>query len=318
VFTTGFYLSLFGAVVYILCYKRRDAPPNYVLLTASITIFVLTTGELILYSIRLYQGIIDAPSPEYSDLFFVGTGPPVYGAETVLEIANMLVADATLIWRTWIVWNKRTAIVGFSVLLWFATLGVSIWLAVIELQAMDITSLYNPSLLLVTHAGMVVDSLILVQNALATGLIASRLWKIDRAASQYKQSSLMPVVWVVIESGAIYTAVWIVMIATSATENIPGMFCFSQVVPPIIGVTFSLITVRVGLGLTYDPSTVTSVKSHPSNTLNVAVHHRVDIERGLNDEDSSAIGEGGESIQLETVSQKSAGDPGKILQFELD
>lgn len=314
----GFYFSLFCASMYVLRYKRRGGRPNYVLIGASITIFILTTSEIILLSIRLYQGVIDAPSPEYSDDFFVGTGPPIYGAETILQLANMLVADATLIWRTWIVWNKRTEIVGFNMLLWFTTLGFSLWESVIELRAMGVASLEDPTLLLVIRGTIIIQSLTLVQNALATCLIASRLWRIDRAASAYKQSSLMPVIWVVVESGALYTALWIEEIATSATSNTPGLFSVSQLVSPIIGVTFSLITVRVGLGLTYDPLAATSVTTYPSNTLNVSVRRRVDIEGGAHDDDSSAVGEGGESLRMETISQKDGDELGNTFRSELD
>jgi len=145
----------------------------------------------------------------------------------------------------------------------------------------------------------------------ASSLVGS---EIDRAGSQYKQSSLMPVVWVVVESRAIYTALWIEEIAMSATSNTPGMFAVGQLVAPIIGVTFSLITVRVGLGLTQETSITTSMKTNP-NAVNVDVRRQVDIEHGLYDDDRSAIGVGGESFKMETITQKDGNGLGKA---ELD
>ncbi|KZT50267.1 hypothetical protein CALCODRAFT_197982 [Calocera cornea HHB12733] len=153
---------------------------------------------------------------------------------------------------------------------------------------------------------MVVESLTLAQNTLATLLIAFRLWRVDRKSSLYKNGSLMPLVWVIVESGALYSTLWVIEL-TEAILVQPGLVLVSQLVTPVIGIAFSLLIVRVGLGLTQDSSIRTGAATiHPSK-ISITVAREVDIERSASPEYEDEGKEEHKTIPMERLSVQSFG-----------
>ncbi|KZT50129.1 hypothetical protein CALCODRAFT_513480 [Calocera cornea HHB12733] len=208
---------------------------NWILVAASITIFFLTTASVLLLSVRLYVSLFDSPTREYSGFILYTTGPPVYGVAIVLECSTMLVADAVLIWRAWLLYNRRCAAVVLNIVLWLITLGCTAYLLTIVWR-----SIYRfetgvlPTFITVNHWTVVVETLMLLQNAIATFLIVFRLWRVGCRASRSRHSSFMPFIWLIIESCATYTVLWIVVLSPSAANYEPGILVTNQLVTPVI------------------------------------------------------------------------------------
>lgn len=158
---------------------------------------------------------------------------------------------------------------------------------------------------------LAVPALSFAQTTTATGLIAFRLWKVDRAASAYKEGSLLPVVRILVESGAIYTALMLVDIVVSYLKNVAVTFV-PQLVSPIIGITFSLIIVRVGLGLSNEnPTTQASTAaSYPSRRFNLSIPHQSNVTRQGQDDTTSTNEEGAESVGMKGLVGKSSSASG--------
>jgi len=74
-----------------------------------------------------------------------------------------------------------------------------------------------------------------------------------RAAHGIGASSLWPVMTIILESGAIYSSTLLVLLATYASNSFSQYIALDMLVP-IIGITFSLIIVRVGLGISESSS----------------------------------------------------------------
>ncbi|KZT50128.1 hypothetical protein CALCODRAFT_559235 [Calocera cornea HHB12733] len=199
----------------------------------------------------------------------------------VIESCVVFLADAVLTWRVWMVYNRRLLVVGPSIALWLGTIGCTIYLLVLELSSMS-PSLGpdEPLLVSATQWLMAAEILTLVQNTLATLLIAFRLWRMDRKVSRYREGSLITVVWVVIESGALFSALWITEIAPNAAGYEPGILAVSQLATPVVGIAFSLLIVRVGLGLTNDFPVQKGATPISSSITSVAVPREVDLEEG--------------------------------------
>ncbi|KAH0828879.1 hypothetical protein J3R83DRAFT_2266 [Lanmaoa asiatica] len=104
-------------------------------------------------------------------------------------------------------------------------------------------------------------SLTLFTNFSCTSLIAMRiLWIHHRANTAISSRNVVSAAIVVIESGAIYSGCLIILLSLYLSNSF-AQYLMLDAVTQIIGVVFSLIIVRVGLGLS------TERTSHQANTL---------------------------------------------------
>lgn len=72
---------------------------------------------------------------------------------------------------------------------------------------------------------------------IVTGLIAFRIWSVDHAASKFRQnkSTLRPVLAVVVESGAIYSASLTALLAVYLSHSWAQFIILDAVTPIIVG-----------------------------------------------------------------------------------
>lgn len=101
--------------------------------------------------------------------------------------------------------------------------------------------------------------------------LAYRIWKVDSdaACQTSSRSSLRPVAIVIIESGAIYTAILILALIT-AIHALEAEYVVNSIIPAVISATFNMVFIRIALarvpGANSSPSpkmTVSSVLFNP-------------------------------------------------------
>jgi len=278
----GVFFVLFCITIHILCFRRKRHA-NRILLTASIVIFMCTTTDIVIECHRLLIGLLYTPAP-LIDAYFNSGGDWPFGLQDTVRILNMLIADGVLIYRVWCVWEKRWYFIIFNVLVWLGTLVSSIRILQLQIQWIEQPEDYFYLSQMVTWS-LATQCLTLAQTTTATSLISFRLWQVDRAASAYKDSSLLPVVRILIESGMLYTALMVCNVATTALEN-PGLFVILTLMSPIIGITFSLIIVRVGLGVSSETRTTmrsTALSTVP-RSINISVRQHMNSDRTGDDD----------------------------------
>ncbi|EJT98369.1 hypothetical protein DACRYDRAFT_110811 [Dacryopinax primogenitus] len=295
----GFFCALFGLSIHIL-FRRRQEHVNYFLLTASVLIFVLTTLVTVLECNRLLLGLLFTPPGLTPDIYFSGAGTWTYALQLSGCMANILVADAVMLYRVWVVWGKRWSFVVVNAILWFATLGSAI--RVIQLE---VNGVRNPvdfaNLLLLAHWSTAVPALSLGQTVIATALISFRLYHVERSVAGVSRKSLYPIMRIVIESGAIYTVLMIIETVTQAVPNaISASLLFFQLISPCIGITFSLIVVRVGLGISKGTPLPKGNGGFSSNSdpINFSVRRTGDTQGGVAYDDASMLEEGDEGLEM--------------------
>ncbi|KZT56702.1 hypothetical protein CALCODRAFT_517933 [Calocera cornea HHB12733] len=97
--------------------------------------------------------------------------------------------------------------------------------------------------------------------------------------------------------GAIYTALLLTNIVVSSVLSW-AVLVVTQMISPIIGIAFSLIIVRVGLGIASDGTAAAgSAMTTSSGRVEVSFDRQDDVETGLPRDDTSATDEGGISPQ---------------------
>ncbi|KZO99337.1 hypothetical protein CALVIDRAFT_561207 [Calocera viscosa TUFC12733] len=290
----GFFCALFGITIHVLCFRRNTKRINYVLLVASILIFVLTTLDVVLQCNRLLLGLLFTPPGLSPDDYFSGAGTWIYALQLSAIMTNILVADAVLLYRVWVVWGKRWPFIVVNSILWCAALGSTIRIIQLEVEGVQ-NPLDLANLLMLRHWAVVVPALSLGHTVLATGLIAFRLLQVQRSVSAYSRTSLFPVMRIVVESGAIYTILMLVETVTQATSSTASLL-FSELISPAIGITFALIVCRVGLGLSDGPPMPHSNGPYSSKSVNVSVKRTVDTHESY--DSPSVMEEGDDTLEL--------------------
>ncbi|KAJ8088854.1 hypothetical protein PM082_014100 [Marasmius tenuissimus] len=130
-------------------------------------------------------------------------------------------------------------------------------------------------------------SITLALNVLCTGLIASKLYIMERET--LKLSSSLRLRWtsvIVIESAALYLACVIVIVACNVVKADGVHLIVLSLTPSIVGLTFSLIIVRIGSGGTPNKTFTSIGDLSRGSVLQFGTGHRTIIGHGgaaLND-----------------------------------
>jgi len=296
----GFFCSLFGLSLHVLVFRRKQDRINWVLLTALLLIFVLTTIDVILQCNRLLLGLLFTPVGLTPDLYFSGAGTWTYALQLSALLFNILVADAVLLYRVWVVWGKRWPFIVVNVILWLAAFATTIRIIQLEVHGVNFPTDFA-NLLLLSHWAIAAPALSLAQTVVATGLIATRLYSMERALASHNRGTLYyPIIRIVVESGAIYTMLMIVETVTQAVPTaLSASLLFFQLISPCIGITFSLIIVRVGLGVSSSQVGHSNLPySSQSKPVNVSVKRTVDTHGATGYDDASFLEEGDDGLEM--------------------
>ncbi|KAJ7089982.1 hypothetical protein C8R44DRAFT_892164 [Mycena epipterygia] len=211
---------------------------------SNIAIFVNTTAHWIITVKRLFLAFLGSagdPVQFYLDL----SQPTSVGSDTLVLVA-VLIGDAVIIHRLWLVWNRDFRVIFVPVLSWIGGLTGGIAVPYLFMQS---TSTPTNNRFLVAAgtwltANWAFTSLI---NIYGTTFIAWRIWKTSRATVQLEGGFLMHVCVILIESAAIWTT-WTIFFAVNFWTGSPLQFLAKDLTPCIIGLVNLLIHLRVGLG----------------------------------------------------------------------
>jgi len=277
----GIFLVLFGATVYVLSQKQKTIT-NMMFLATAVMMFVLITINFSVSWSRLMDAIfIEEDGTAY--LADLTQWKEVF--RTGVYIALTAVADSLFIYRLYMVWSKNiwACVVPVLLLAGSLTSGIGLEVAV----ATSTGGLFGSAIAAWATSFFTVS---LAQNLLTTFLMVYRIWRVNIGVAGMSSNSLWPVMAIILESGAIYSATLLCLLATYASGSFAQYICLDMLVP-IIGCTFCLIIVRVGLGLTKNASgpptqeigrtTIGGTGSHryPMRKININVARTVDVDQ---------------------------------------
>jgi len=153
-----------------------------------------------------------------------------------------LLADAVLVYRTFIVWGRNYWIVILPSLLFILDFAMSVWFTWSVNEAHPGSSVLVSTVFARSKYFFVAT---LALNLLCTTLIAYKIWKVQSKVIPYVSgpSRGANALSIILESAAIYSAALICLIGTS-TAGSSVMFFFLNSMPPLIGSVFSYIILR--------------------------------------------------------------------------
>ncbi|KAK0447012.1 uncharacterized protein EV420DRAFT_1714619 [Desarmillaria tabescens] len=172
---------------------------------------------------------------------------PVNAAKRAIFFTMMVLGDAIVICRCWVVWAYPWYLVVLPILCSVSS-AVLAYMTIWATQHRDTGAfiLKTPS-----SYGTAILILSLAANAISTSLIAYRIWRSESrmkaiTSNTSKRGRLMPVVRIVIESGALNTADLITYIAVLQAQRGKGSLpIVADMASPLVGIIFSLVIVRV-------------------------------------------------------------------------
>ncbi|KIY67878.1 hypothetical protein CYLTODRAFT_454087 [Cylindrobasidium torrendii FP15055 ss-10] len=243
----GAFTVLFSSALWVMYDARARRGMNMILLSSAATIWILATVHLVLDIARAAKAYVYLEGGS-ADQFYLELSHPLEVAKTATYGVITLVGDAFVIYRCYIVWNRKWWIVPGPALLLIAT-GVA---------AFGTTAMFahsDPEDNVFVFASWVTSFIVLtlVTNVLCTLLIAFRIIRIRRgvknnAALRGAAVPVDSVLAMIIESASIYSVSVIVFMVTYITGS-NAQYILLDMMPPIIGITFTFIILRVSMGI---------------------------------------------------------------------
>ncbi|KAH9023684.1 hypothetical protein EDB85DRAFT_2277821 [Lactarius pseudohatsudake] len=215
---------------------------NLMMLIVASVQFALATGHVIAVLVQLIRafigaaGTLDGPSN-----YLLNQSTPLHVTE-FLYITNSLIGDAIMIWRLWIIWNRNFWLCVPFIVLCIAS-GVTGYTALVNLARLIPG---NTVFLSRVHSWLIATWALSIATQLgATLLIGYRIWKsIQWNSSKGLRASRLSILWILVESGALYSVTTTLLLGFSST-NTGAIFVAS--LGQISALAPTLIIVRAGL-----------------------------------------------------------------------
>ncbi|KAJ7026614.1 hypothetical protein C8F04DRAFT_878532, partial [Mycena alexandri] len=160
-----------------------------------------------------------------------------------LYIAQCILGDSVAIYRCWILWDRDFRVIALPLILLVATIVSGAMVCQKLSMLASYSTIFDPT---VWHWLVALFSLGLGQNTITTGLMAFRLWLVGRRAQAYNigSSQFYSTMILLVESAVLYFALQIaVLVVFLKKSNIQLVLLGS--IPPVIGITFTVIIIRV-------------------------------------------------------------------------
>ncbi|KAJ3896862.1 hypothetical protein GG344DRAFT_84992 [Lentinula edodes] len=237
----GAYTVVFALTVWILVWRRPAGQSiNKLLLWTSIVMFVLATMHISVNYARVFMAFITYRNAEGGPAAFfniLSNFTQVFGS--AIYVTQTLVGDSVVLVRCYIVWGRQWYIVACPALLLLGSTasGIGILYSFAHIEDAEVFALQLQDWIVSFF------SLTLSTNFICTALVAYRIWYVNRAVMNFTHHSWNPVMLLVIESGAIYSATLLSLLILYKAES------WFQYVLLDAGLVFSMIIVRIGLGL---------------------------------------------------------------------
>ncbi|KAE9384786.1 hypothetical protein BT96DRAFT_622171 [Gymnopus androsaceus JB14] len=248
----GYFSVLAVIALYILLSKRaKHQKLNKPMVAVSIVMFILGTIHAGVDLRRLLVAFLDQSDDTGGAIAYLSeVNTVLYAIKSTAYCMQTLIGDGFVLYRLYLVWNGKKIIVIPIAICFVASIGVGIG----ALQGFARASPAAPVFINDLQNWIVsFFSLTLFTNFSCTSLIAGRIWWVHRRTMGLVVSghSLVPAAVVIIESGAIYSVCLIILLSLYLSGSF-AQYIVLDAVTQVIGIVFSLIIVRVGLGLSSD------------------------------------------------------------------
>ncbi|KAH9962551.1 hypothetical protein BGW80DRAFT_862892 [Lactifluus volemus] len=263
-------ICVFALCAHVLNMKGLKGS-NLLMLIVAATQFSLATAHIITILVQMIRGFISAAdTPGGTIQYLLSQSNPEHICQSVFYITNSLIGDAILIWRLWVIWNRNFWLTFPFILLCIAS-TITGYTALAHLATLPPNgSVFTPSV----HNWLIATWVLSIATQFgATLLIGYRFWITMLPNSKGIRASRLSILWILVESGALYSVTTIFLLGFSST-NTGALFASS--LGQISALAPTLIIVRAGLKS--GGSSFTPAKGSINNSYHTPAHH---APRGL-------------------------------------
>ncbi|KAH9900672.1 hypothetical protein C8Q73DRAFT_636519 [Cubamyces lactineus] len=253
----GAFSVLYVIAIWILLYRKRISSRvrlNRMLFLTSTTLWFLCSAHLTIVVIRAVQGFaVGGEHPDGANDYYSRVSDPTEVAKDAVYNLTTFVADSFVTYRLWIVWNRTWWILIVPSILLLGTAAVGIGVCV-EIARTEVGSaIFAPNLQPWIRSFFTIS---LATTLFVTVFIAARLIWADRQSRELRAmgsaaNSHWKVLETIIQSAAIYSAALVSSIGTYLAGSNAHYVCL-DCIQPLIGITFTLIIIRIGLAPAVD------------------------------------------------------------------
>ncbi|KAI0710094.1 hypothetical protein C8Q76DRAFT_741007 [Earliella scabrosa] len=221
--------------------------------------------------IKAFITFRDAPGGPAAFFHQLSEFTQIFGS--AVYVAQTLIGDSVVLYRCYVVWGGDVRVVAgpFVLLLGCTACGVGIlysFARVVPEAEIFVAELQ--------HWIVAFFSLTLATNIICTSLVAWRIWWMNRAIMDFATHSYHPIIFLILESGAVYSATLTALLILYRTGSW-FQYVLLDAISPIVGLVFSMIIIRIGLGITTmrGSAIATSDSDNVRTTLGGAPRHSI-------------------------------------------
>ncbi|KAL6299347.1 hypothetical protein BKA93DRAFT_608471 [Sparassis latifolia] len=208
--------------------------------------------------------------------------------KTAIWLSALVISDAIIIYRLWVIWNRNIHVIIFPVSAFLGSVVCSV-AVVYKLARFQL----GRSIFDTDEVDAWVESdwvLTMCTNLFCCVFIAWRLWRIHSRALPFierpQSRGLYWILAVFIESAALHVGWTILFMVTYETDANLGFF-IEDTWPPVSGIAFMLINIRVGMGYAMHAQSSSQLPSQYPHKFTYptlsAVDHDMEDEARLSD-----------------------------------
>ncbi|KAG2144639.1 uncharacterized protein EDB93DRAFT_525992 [Suillus bovinus] len=200
----GFSVLMFMGTIWTFTYKKRMRDVNRPVATVAVLLFLLSTMHVVIEIIRVEDGLVKFRDtfPGGPVAFFADGKQKMFTARSVVNVMQTLLGDGVVIYRCYVVWQSVRVII-LPCIMWCAIAVCGAYMAYDFSLVSDAESIFTD------QTGRWVTGFITLTfatNLFSSGLLAYRIWTIERKISTTRtRRGVRPIVRVLVDAAVLYS-----------------------------------------------------------------------------------------------------------------
>ncbi|KAG2107875.1 hypothetical protein BD769DRAFT_1366085 [Suillus cothurnatus] len=244
----GFSVLMFIGTIWALTCKRHIRDINRPITAVAVLLFALSTAHIVINIIRTEEGLVQYLDkfPGKQEAFFADISRESFEIENTIVVLQTLLGDGVVIYRCYVVWQS----------VWVIILPSILWCSVAVTGGYSIYSFSHTTSIsrkVFSHETRqwisAFSALTIATNLLSSGLLAYRIWKIERnvANSLTTKITTTSILRVVTDAAILYSIALLCTFITLICSN-DGPLVMIELLTPIISITFYMVIIRIAMG----------------------------------------------------------------------
>jgi len=209
------------------------------ILPVSSLMLVVATVHIVLLWIRGKNGFSDQKGGS-ATAFYENIADPTNVVKVGLLLLQSLLGDGVIIWRLYVVYDKRAWVIVPAIVLVLAYTAVGSVAFQFILHARLGTDIFDVATSWITAY----FALTMSTNVLCSGAIAWRIFHAGKPLGGARMRTLWPVIFIIVESSALYAFGVIAVLACFLSQS-NAQYPAVDAIVPLVGIVFSLIVLQI-------------------------------------------------------------------------